>query len=152
MNEPNFELSSNSPESTWEENDSTSEATREENDSTSEAKDWQRDNIDGKSWISVAKKIDLALANKNWLMLKRHPLAISNIVCSYKDNYFGMVEELLNDEVKVFVQGQAISYSDGFIENLPQGSLFVEITDLPFKPIIKSMYISKADLAICSVN
>lgn len=63
-----------------------------------------------------------------------------------------MVEELLNDEGKVFVQGQAISYSDGFIKNLPQGSFFVEMTTLPFKPIIKSMYIPKADLAICSLN
>lgn len=37
MNEPNFELSGNFPESKWGEADSTSEAT-----------DWQHDNIDGK--------------------------------------------------------------------------------------------------------
>ncbi|MDN4503229.1 hypothetical protein QX776_12515 [Alteromonadaceae bacterium BrNp21-10] len=88
-----------------------------------------------------------------WSQARALPVAVGDTVCSFTDNYFGMLKSIdPNQQMGVFIQGQAKQEKDGIISNLQKGSLFIENNTLEFLPMIENKVLSSDDIARCSIQ
>jgi hypothetical protein len=87
-----------------------------------------------------------------WEDAKHIPIELGTYVCSFTDNYFGMVFSVTPIDVKVLIQGQAKTHLDGMNNNLPSGSLFHNGTDIAFLPMVEKRTFSHTDVAPCTIQ
>lgn len=84
---------------------------------------------------------------------KSLPISLNSQVCSYSDNYFGVVSEfLLYDEVIVSTSGVAKTISDGIVRELEPGYLFGEATDIYIKRVRIDKVYPLSDLSVCVIE
>lgn len=98
--------------------------------------------------ISSARNI----ANSSWNDVKNIHLKVGELVCSYRENYFGMVEETSGNQVNVFIQGQVQQYLDGTLTNYKPGILFEPVENIAFLPLAESRLFDLNDVAPCDIQ
>ncbi|MBC3766759.1 hypothetical protein [Neptunicella marina] len=101
------------------------------------------------NWLSLK---EVYFDTKIWEEAKQAGVVVGDTVCSYQDNYFGVVSESNDREISVFVQGQGRTIRDGLIIMLPRGALFTPESTLTFLPIATKMNFAIDDIAICTIN
>jgi hypothetical protein len=136
----NLNIIQNSSDKNWEIESLTQDPTSEW-DLVSKSKEqlgWQKQVI--KSNLSI------------WHTSRAIPVEVNTSICTLKDNYFGVVQSILNEEVEVFIQGQGKHVIDGTVRDLDSGSLFQETVDISFMPLLETRTFPLADIAPCSIQ
>jgi hypothetical protein len=87
-----------------------------------------------------------------WEDAKHIPIELGTYVCSFTDNYFGMVFSVTPIDVIVLIQGQANTHLDGMNNNLPIGSLFHENANIEFLPMVEKRTFLRTDIAPCAIQ
>ncbi|MFT5852082.1 MAG: hypothetical protein ACI87J_002058 [Colwellia sp.] len=79
-------------------------------------------------------------------------LSVGKVVCSFTNNYFGIVLSFDKEEAKVLVKGQAKQINDGIIAELEAGALLNEKLDYFFTPLHEEILLSKSQLFSCEIE
>jgi hypothetical protein len=87
-----------------------------------------------------------------WIGVKELPIVKGDVVCSFIDSYFGMVQSVSTKHIEVFIQGQARKSQDGLNTNVTSGSLFQENANLEFLPMAEKKQFVKSDIALCNIQ
>jgi hypothetical protein len=112
---------------------------------------WHVDAIgeEQQAWLSLAKEAKVV---SHWDQAKIQTIQTGSTVCSYQDNYFGIVQTIEGNRISLFVQGQAKHFEDGMIDDLKAGSLFNAPSGIAFIPMLDERTFERADLGLCAVN
>ena len=112
---------------------------------------WQLDAVseEQQTWLSLVKEAKVV---SHWEQAKKQTIETGKTVCSYHDNYFGIVQTIDGSQVSLFVQGQAKHFEDGMIQDLKAGSLFNAPSGIAFIPMLDERIFERADLGLCSIN
>lgn len=100
-----------------------------------------------KLWTSI-----INVSPKSWFEPAVHKLDIKDTVCSYRENYFGIVQSVSLENVSVWVLGQAKIKQDGIVSNPEEGELFKESIKSTFIPINELKKFSLLDVSLCELN
>ncbi|WP_158968167.1 hypothetical protein [Paraglaciecola sp. L3A3] len=87
-----------------------------------------------------------------WSNVKGIPLHVGEMVCSYTENYFGLVTAISDITVDIFVQGQVKNISDRIFTNYAPGILFEPNENIEFFPMTENMSFSTSDVAPCAIR
>lgn len=90
--------------------------------------------------------------SKNWFEPADNKLEIKDTVCSYNENYFGIVQSISQEEIHVWVLGQAKIKQDDIVSNPESGELFKEKIKSIFIPINKLKTFSLSDISLCELS
>ncbi|WP_438863458.1 hypothetical protein [Neptunicella sp.] len=90
--------------------------------------------------------------SRAWTVARRVYYSIGDTVCSFNDNYFGIVKGMSDDQVTVAVLGQAKSSQDGLALDVADGSLFDENTDVYFDSLKFDQQFSRQNIARCQIE
>lgn len=102
------------------------------------------------TWLATTTRSE---ANSSWSDVKNMPLKTGELVCSYNENYFGMVEIVTSgNRVNVFLQGQVQQYIDGTLINYKPGILFEPVENIVFLPLAESKVFALNDVAPCDIH
>ncbi|MGS2720625.1 hypothetical protein [Paraglaciecola aestuariivivens] len=86
-----------------------------------------------------------------WDKVRDLPISSGSSVCSYNENYFGVVKLLEKSSVLVQVNGKAKQYTDGVLKDIAPGSLFRSGSDIEFLPMSEEIYLDRHSLAPCKI-
>jgi len=78
-------------------------------------------------------------------------LSLSQLICSYKNNYFGEVIELSSEKVAVQIIGQAKYQAKGEIKDRPEGYLFQQIGDFSYIELSEIKIFNRTEVDVCQV-
>ena len=141
------------PNNNWNENFLTIDPSSNWNtsDTIEPSNDWDTstDVAEQLVWLESAARNP---ANSKWGVIKNRPLKVGELVCSYSENYFGMVEEASGNHVNVFLQGQVQQYIDGTLTNYKPGILFEPVENIVFLPLAESRLFALNDVAPCDIQ
>ncbi|MDX2370427.1 MAG: hypothetical protein QNK36_18825 [Colwellia sp.] len=102
---------------------------------------------EGNLWASIKTS-----SSKSWFESTDNTLDIKDTVCSYNENYFGIVQSVSLEKVNVWVLGQAKIERDGIISNPDEGELFKENIKSIFIPVNELKQFSLSDMSLCELN
>ncbi|AEP30355.1 hypothetical protein [Brumicola nitratireducens] len=102
-----------------------------------------------KTWQEPAT---VTLVQSHWSVVNQLPITLGNTVCSYAQNYFGIVKSMGEQDVSLLVQGQAKQFADGVLLDIEQGSLFSSAMQVSFVPMAEDLVLLKSDLAPCTLQ
>jgi len=117
------------------------------NGKTTVTKDWEVQHSEDALWSN-----DIGLKEKEvslWKAAKKLPIVVGQNVCSYEDNFFGVVVSIDNDKVEVLLLGQAKMIKDGVVESIAKGSLFQSNGEFYFFPESGKQIFSTSEVATC---
>jgi len=88
----------------------------------------------------------------SWQLAQTYPIEIGQNVCSYQDNFFGVVTAISFDQVAVNLLGQAKRINEGIVAPAEKGDLFTLTDNLYFLPLTDKKSFKKSDVASCALE
>lgn len=85
----------------------------------------------------------------SWQSSKASPIKVGHNVCSYKENFFGLVVAVSSDKVIVNLLGQAKIINEGIVYPASEGDLFTMNENLYFSPLAEKRTFERSDVASC---
>lgn len=109
---------------------------------------------------SYTKDEDIQSAEENnipkllsaWLVAKQQQIEKGDVVCSYLDSYFGIVEQVNKNEIKVEILGSAKTVVDGVKRTPAPGYLFSEIKSFVYMREGGIQVFELNDIARCNID
>jgi len=90
--------------------------------------------------------------HNSWLVAKAAYFGPGDTVCSYQENYFGIVDSISTGQVELTVIGQSKMLIDGAIMDAKEGELFHESANGNFLPVNIRKTFSLTDVARCTLQ
>ena len=100
----------------------------------------------------ISKTASLSVITSNWEQAKQNALQVGSIVCSFSDNSFGVVKELVANEATLDVIAQARVLVDGMKLYLQPGYLFTSAESFYFVKGSPNQTYTLSDIATCNVE
>lgn len=112
--------------------------------------------LESELWTSIEIGADglISVFNSNdidWQSLKGVEILIGEQVCSYEENYFGFVTEIVGRKFLVFIVGQMKEKSDSILKSAMNGAIFSQTEEQYFSMVKQNITFMRDEIAPCNV-
>ena len=111
-----------------------------------ESEFWPKSDVgnDGVVATITSKQVD-------WQQLQNFEIAIGDQICSYSENYFGFVTDVVGNKYSAYVIGKMQIEIDNVLTDAPEGAIFNRPTAGDFAIIKEPIVLNKDNVAPCDI-